>query len=48
MQALAGPTLVVNVPGNNSRLIGAQLAFQGLTMLQLGGCPAAFLGSTSR
>ena len=44
MQAIAGPTLVVNVPGNSSSLIGAQLAFQGLTMLQLGGCPAAFLG----
>ena len=43
MQALAGPSLVVNVPANGA-LINAQLAFQGLVMLQTGGCPPPVLG----
>ena len=43
MQAIAGSTLPVAVPAN-AALVGAQLAFQGLVMLQTGGCPPPFLG----
>lgn len=43
MLAFAGPSLVVNIP-NDLNLWTAQLSFQGLTMLQTGGCPASFFG----
>ncbi len=43
MQAFAQSSLTVTVPCDPS-LIQFRLAFQGLTMLQTGGCPASFVG----
>lgn len=43
MQAFAGTGLAITVPIDPA-LIQFRLAFQGLSVLQAGGCPAAFVG----
>lgn len=43
MQAFAVPTLAVSVPCDPT-LLFVQLSFQGMSLLQCGGCPVAFVG----
>jgi hypothetical protein len=43
LQVFGAPSLAIDVPADPS-LIQLRLAFQGLTLLQTGGCPASFVG----